>query len=527
MSVLTNVLKEKKWLFMILILCTVNLFVYILSIDSLYVSAQHERQSQTSGIALNIVKKGIASFWQPQVDFPMGRKSLENLNNEIPDITIVRYEVPFHGILNWPISLLVGWKSWTPSLISFGASLITIFLSWGFFSKFFESRSSFFGILILSTSPLFLHFGQVPMPDILSLMFLTCSLFFAAPSNLKGQDNYNPSSYPNRKVKSLLLSASFFALGILAKQSLAPFLLSPALLLSSKEKTGRRIVTIFIYSIVAILPLLIWAGLSVFDNPLYSTNFIEMAKDPSHKGFPQDLFTINFYLRSFAYISIFGVGFLGILLALYSLLALLKNRKYDFLLGAILGCLYLYINTPRLMWREPQYSLVVVFWLSFLASAGFQLLLNKLGSFGGFSRKILKYSLLLLFVVQLFTVTAGTLDLKASRIPNASELVEAGKLLPPEAKVIQISPSYGATPTFLLNRKTILLENSSISALDHYTKSGYKYILFWNYTLRSGFSGNRKTIIASEKYPELFDFCKNNFKSMFIDNGVHLFEINY
>ena len=526
MSSLISLIRGKKWFFLILVLSILNFFIYIFSIDSLYVSAQHERQSQTSGIALNIVKKGIISFWQPEVDFPMNRRYTENFNTQIIDTTIIRYEVPFHGILNWPISILVGWKSWTPSLISFISSVVTIFLCWSFFSRFFEPKIAFFGVLILSTSPLFLHFGQVPMPDILSLMFLVASVLFATPYTFNHQSNADSSSRSSWKIKSLLLSASFFAMGILAKQSIAPFLLSPAMLLSSQERGRRRILTVILYSVIAILPLLIWASLSVFDNPLYSTNFIEMAKDPNHKGFPQDLFTLNFYLRSFIYISIFGVGFLGVVLALYSLPSLFRNKKYDFFLGAVLGCLYLYISTPRLMWREPQYSLIVVFWLSFLASAGLQVLSRKSEYFSGFSKKIFRYSLLLLFIIQLFTVTAGTLDLKASRIPNAPELVEAGKLLPPEAKVIQVSPSYGATPTFLLNRKTILLEDSSISALDKYIKSGYRYILFWDYTLRSGFSGGRKVIVASEKYPKLFDFCKDKFKSIFIGNGVYLFEID-
>jgi hypothetical protein len=179
------------------------------------------------------------------------------------------------------------------------------------------------------------------------------------------------------------------------------------------------------------------------------------------------------------------------------------------------------------MIREPQYTLIVLFWLIFLAVIG----INELTIKGS---KILSSKIfLIIFIIHLLMITWGTLYLKADKLPNSGSLVSIGNLIPLQAKIVQISPSYGATPTYFLNRKTALFmsnDKEPILELKDYQALGYNYLMFFDYSLSANsFSDiveqKRITVVAKSLDTQLYNYAQKHFDKVFELDGVTLFKM--
>src|SRR5262249_28299982 len=128
-----------------------------------------------------------------------------------------------------------------------------------------------------------------------------------------------------------------------------------------------------------------------------------------------------------------------------------------------------------------QYSLPILFWLGLLAAFGVQQTKKHF--------LIPAHRIILLSLVLLHNGVAAwaVLDLKADRFPHYGDLVKAQALLPPRARVIQVSASYGATPTYALSRPTIAYDGEGeapLRSLHFYRRLGYSHLLFFDYSLR-------------------------------------------
>ncbi len=73
------------------------------------------------------------------------------------------------------------------------------------------------------------------------------------------------------------------------------------------------------------------------------------------------------------------------------------------------------------------------------------------------------------------------MELKASRVPSYPDIMRAGDLLPPEARVVVLYRYYGASPAVWLNRNVLPLGGQVPSdfpgACDLAYRSGFRYLL--------------------------------------------------
>ena len=437
-------ISKRRELFVPLLALVFTMMIFLVGLPKSSTSTAHERQNQTLLIAKKIHEDGFLSFWQPKANF-LNEQAPKDPNSQ--PYTVIRLEFPYHGILGYPFSKIFGFHGWLYATLSLLFSFTIIIFSWRLFRIFTDFYSSSFGLMLLVLAPLFLHFGQVAMPDVIALTGLVTSLYGAAYTVT------NPKQLVINERKNWLgffISASLFSLiGILGKPSLLPYGLPVSLLaIQLFEEKKTKIIAFLGFWLITIYPLILWNLLVYFDPP-YSWN-IFLASVVQAPLFELLLSPI-FYIKTITWAIILGVGIPGIIFSISAIPIMFKLPKYRWWLpSALFSIVFVYISQRTYLIREPQYTIPIVFWLTFFAAIA----INELRQKGS---KLVSPKLLLgLFTIHLITVTWGVIYLKTDKFPTARSLTAISEILPPKAKVVQVSPSYGPTPTYFLNRATAM-----------------------------------------------------------------------
>lgn len=511
---------KKREILVILLAFIFVLSIYLIGIRQSSKSTAHERQNQTLEISRQIYENGLLSFWQPKANFA---------NIYAPQYppsqsyTVIRFEFPFHGVLGYLFSKIFGFHGWIYTTISLLFSLITIVFSLLFFRLFNGFYASSFGLLLLVLSPLFLHFGQVAMPDIVALTGLVTSLYFA------GYTANRASTIANDRWTwiGFLTSAILFAvICVLGKPNLIPYGLPVALLaIKSFRQRKTKFIAFCLYWLIAVMALALW-NLLIYLDPPGSWNILKASA--AQAPLLNLLLSPSFYIKTISWATLFGLGIPGIVFLFPAIPVVFRERRYRLWVpSALFSIGFVYLSQRTYMIREPQYTLIVLFWLIFIAVIG----INELTIKGS---KILSSKIfLVVFMIHLLMVTWGTLYLKADKLPNSGSLVSIGNLIPLQAKIVQISPSYGATPTYFLNRQTALFmsnDKEPILELKDYQALGYNYLMFFDYSLSANsFSDivqqKRITVVAKSLAPQIYNYAQKHFDKVFELDGVTLFKM--
>jgi len=500
----------------------------LFSSKTTYRNAQHERQTQVLAISRNIYFDGLSTAWQPITDSVWNVSKLSSIA-EASGPTIIRLEFPFHGVFGNLLATFTGWHNWIPILVSAVASILLFISSWLFYRQFLGYRESCISLFILSTSPMVLHFGQVPMPDILSLLGFSLSLYFSSLASYRRTISIPAIGIRNQWLY-LVASSLSFGFALLAKASIILFLLPVLFIVAgSFQNRMKVIISLITFLAIAFIPLMLWQLLSVFD-PQNSYSLIDMFtidRNTQAGGLLRTITSAGFVMRTFAYLSFFGVGVIGVILSIAAAISSFSGRSNRVYLVFIASILLSYLAIPNLMQREPQYTLPVIFGLAFLSGEGFACLKFKLQ--GLKSQGFFYFIAIILLTVQLTVSSLAFKDLKADRVPSAEELARIGKLLGKDEKIIIISASYGPTPTFFLDRmSTILIHKPGMKSYDisEYSKAGFGYILFWDYSLRDGFSQKRRIVSSKAAHPDLYKKVSSKNKLIYSSDHAWLFKIS-
>ena len=514
---------KRRELFVPLLALVFTLMIFLVGLPKISKDTSHERQNQTLLIAQKINENGFFSFWQPQANF--GNSSYAPDYPNAQPYTVIRLEFPYHGILGYPFSKIFGFHRWIYATLSLLFSFTIIIFSWQLLRIFTDFYASSFGLMLLVLAPLFLHYGQVVMPDIIALTGLVASLYAAAytvtnPKQLAINDRKNWLGF--------LISASLFSLvGILGKPSLLPYGLPVSLLaIQAFEKKETKIIAFFSFWLITIFPLVLW-NLPIYFDPPYSWNIIKSSGDQAPLF--ELLLSPIFYLKTMTWVTILGVGIPGIIFSISAIHVMFKLPKYRWWLpSALFSIIFVYVSQRTYLLRELQYTTIIVFWLAFFVAIAIDELRKK-GS------KLVSPKLLLgLFTLHLIMVTWGVLYLKTDKFPAAIALTAISEILPPQAKVVQVSPSYGATPTYFLNRSTAQFlpkeDQYANLAIEDYQVLGYSYLVFFDYPLAANsfidvIRYKRNLILSKSLAPKLYDYAQKNFEKVFEQDGVILFKM--
>jgi hypothetical protein len=410
-----------------LVYCLMIAFVVVslFGLDGPYLSAHFERQNQTFDLDRHVFREGWAAVITPKVSF-----SLPGYTSQ--PFTACRYEVPFHGLIGWPAVALVGHGRAVVRLISVAFSILSIYLVFSILRRWLEPGPALAGAAIWATAPLTLHFGQVPMPDILATAGIAAAFYLALQGRLMG-------------------SSLCFLFALLAKVSVIPFGLPvlAALLLSRRSSpAGRNLLLTLAWSATPLLGLLGWVALDRLGPPTPWS--IPGIAQESRSGF-SELLEPRLYLKSGACLLVFGIGVLGVL-GLALLLprggrrpsAPVMDRRLS---GSIVFAGLFYFAFILRKIPEPQYFLPLVFWLAIAAAFGL--------SRAGMSRVKLAWVL----APHLALACAATVDLKMSRVPDFPAVEQASRLLPPDARVVVFYRHYGAGPAVWLDRNVFAVHD--------------------------------------------------------------------
>jgi len=395
------------------------LAIALLDLDGPFVSAHNERQNQTFDISRHVFHEGWRALLAPKASFSLP-------GHEEQRFTIMQLEFPFHGLIGWPLTMATAHQRAVVRLVSLLFALASIQLLYSILRFWFRPAVAAAGTALWTTAPLVLHFGQVPMPDIVCTAGMLWSLFFALRGNLLG-------------------SSAAFLFAILAKVSVIVFGLPvlTALLLARRCRSARRIFHLSIlWGLAPLSGLLSWILLLYLSSPPNQcTLFYVLAE----RGDIRTLATLNFYALIAGCLLPFGVGVLGTL-ALGSLrrkTAWMNPWMKWTILISNLGYLVLILRKIP----EPQYLLPPLVWLIVAASPGIDCLLTRLRS-----RTLCRPALVLAIVLHVSLAIAFTCDLKASRVPDYTNIESAAALLPINARVVVVYRFYGASPAVWLNK---------------------------------------------------------------------------
>lgn len=458
---------------MLILFCLLFIGIGLLQLaEPRFRSASHERQNQTVSMELSAADgAGFAGFWRsPRLPFSMADAPAQRF-------TVFRFEFPFHAALAYALRFL----NWRGSSVYIVLSLLFSILSalllsatlsrWGI-----DRTASATAAGLWLFSPLVLHYGQIPMPDILATLFWAGAIYALFIRN------------------SLSYSSLLFALALIAKPNIGPFGLPFAFYFISRRSPFRLLV----WGLLPSLFLILWNLGLRWDLP-GSQNIFTMRASGQIGADAGDLRTLNFYVRVFLYPTLFGVGFMG-------LAALgVAQRKWrisrdvrNFLLGSMLAMLFCYLKFTRFMWREPQYTLPFLYAMTLMVGLALPFAFKKIQHSLKW-RWIFGCALLAQGVVS----TQLTLDLKASRAPAEAELLAARQFLTEADRVLTLSPSYGASPALWLGKNTLEyfpIRGAAPASLGEFQRLGFTHFVVLDYTLRSGlFSSARSwTNVASQ-----------------------------
>jgi len=172
-----------------------------------FVSTDSQRQNYTFDVARHVFHEGLGAVITPKASFSQ-LTNPDDLRSSLPvptpRYTICHLEVPFFGLIGWPAAnVFKNHEHAVVRLIAVMFSLLSILFLYLVLRYWLDPEPAFFGMAIWTTAPLILHFGQVPMPDILTTTGMITAFFFALHGRLG-------------------LSSGAFLFAILAKMSTLP-----------------------------------------------------------------------------------------------------------------------------------------------------------------------------------------------------------------------------------------------------------------------------------------------------------------
>jgi Dolichyl-phosphate-mannose-protein mannosyltransferase len=387
-----------------------------------FLSYHNERQNQTFDTARHVFREGWSAVFFPKVSFSFR-------GYEAKPFTVVRIEVPFHGLLAWPLVKAFGHEAAAVRIVSIVFGLLSIFFFYVISRHWLSSGVAAAGTALWTFSPMLLHFGQIPMPDVLCTAGILASFWFALKNNL-------PAS-----------SASFL-FAILAKVSVAVFGLPVlvALLGARNARTIREFLRISLcWGGVPLAGLVGWTSLGFLDPDTPWT----VAKVLSNRGGMYMMLSGELYSTLFACLLPYGLGVLGTLGFLAGVIRSPHGLK-PALKWALLVSNVLYIVLVFSKVTEPQYLLPTVAWASLAAAFG----LSHLFSMA--RRHLLwRVGFAALACLQVLTAFFFACDLKASRLVDFGIVHEAAKLIPNGSRVILFYPFYGGSPAVWLDKNVL------------------------------------------------------------------------
>jgi hypothetical protein len=509
--------KPAKWsvLFFQLLFVAIMLF----QLDAPFLSAHNERQNHTFEMARHVFHDGWRSIVTPKVSDSM-------VGYEAQPYTAVLQEVPFHGVIGWPLALFTSHERAVVRLVSTVFALIAIQLLYWILRFWLPPAPSAAGAILWAMAPLTLHFGQVPIPDILCTTGMLASFWFALRGRLPG-------------------SSGCFVFAVLAKMSVIPFGLPVlvALLIARKCGSARQgMLLALAWGWAPLLGLVLWTGVLYWFAPPTSATILYIM---ANRGNWISLVGFSFYKFLLGCLFPFGLGvlgFVGMALALRAQQLKMDQRiKWANLWSNIF---YLILVVRKV--TEPQYMLPMLAWCAVPAAFGFNLLMDKL------TRAAWRAALAAALALHVLVATALTLDLKASRVPAYPDIESAARLLPPEARVVVVYRfPCGCSPVVWLNRNILAIWELPKSMAGRFTelhKIGFTHVLIldiesWHNENSSGgplalagklFQALRKTPSATradlpgftEPDSPFRRYCDQNFSPMLVTPHVILYSMN-
>jgi hypothetical protein len=400
--------------------------VMLFQLDAPFLSAHNERQNHTFEMARHVFHDGWRSIVTPKVS-----DTVTTPGYETQRYTAVLQEVPFHGVIGWPLALFTSHERAVVRLVSTAFALIAIQLLYWIIRAWLPPAPSAAGAALWAMAPLTLHFGQAPVPDILCTAGMLAAFWFAQRGKLPA-------------------SSGCFLFAILAKLSVIPFGLPVlvALLVARDCRSVRSFARLSLaWGWAPLLGLLMWhAALKWFAPPTVMTLGLILQS----RGSSANLVSASFYKFLVGCFFPFGLGVLGFAGTVFALRP--QPAKMDpRIKWAVIYSNLFYLVSVLVKIAEPQYMLPVLAWGAVAASFGFNLLLDKLRSSAAW-----RIGFGALLAMHVLVAVAFTIDLKASRVPEYPDIERAARLLPPEARVVVVYRYLaGCSPVVWLNRNTI------------------------------------------------------------------------
>ena len=400
---------------------TVFFLSSLVGLNGPFLSVHFERQNQTYDIARHVFQTGWQGIIIPEASFSM--PGYTNL-----PFTVSRLEFPFFGLIGWPFVMMAGHDHAVVRLIAVAFSLLSIYLIFRILRHWLDPASALFGTALWAFAPLVLHFGQVPMPDILCTAAVMLAFYLA----LRGK---------------LAASSMAFAFAILAKESVLSFGLPVlvALLAARNIRTSRAAIrTAVLWGVTPAILIAGWLALDRVGPPTPWT-VLHVAKGDA-RGPLSDFVSPSFYLHGIASLLPFGIGVMGCIALWFAFRNKTVHVDRWMKVSIVFASVFYVVFVVRKI-LEPQYFLPLLFWLIVATSFGFTSMAEKFSS----SRA---WRLVLFFAcaAHVFGAWIFTSDLKASRVPDLPAITRAALLLPPGTRVAVIYLGYGASPAVWLNR---------------------------------------------------------------------------
>lgn len=449
------------------------LVIGLFGLDRPFLSYHYERQNQTFDMACHVFNEGWSAVVAPKVSFSLP-------GYETWPFTVARQEFPFHGVLGWPLVKVFGHAAAVTRLISIVFALCSIRLLYLILRLWLDRGAALAGAALWSFSPMLLHFGQVPMPDILCTTGMLAAFWFALNNNL-------PASSGSFLFAGLAkISIIFFGLPVLT-----------ALLVARNCKTIPEFLRIALcWGIIPLIGFIGWTSLEFIDPNTPWT----IAKIMSGRGEWHDLFTARFYGFLFVILVPYGLGPLGILGCAVAVGKKCASQMNPAVKWALLVSNFLYIIFVVRKIPEPQYLLPSLAWLILTAAFGFNYLARA-------SHGIrLRVGAVSLVCLQVLTAGILTCDLKASRVPDFQSVEKAAAVIPPGARVIVAYPFYGAGPAVWLHHNVLAVSDAATLEADlpRLEKIGFSCVVLMDVKTRT------KSVSKESVFAMLASICHLN-----------------
>ena len=324
--------------------------VVLLDLNGPFVSAHNERQNQSFDMARHVYRDGWKSVITPKVSYVY--EGYETL----PYMAALQ-EFPVNGLIMWPLTAVVGHERALARLVATAFSLAAIQLLYLILRHWLPAGTSAAGTIVFALSPLVLHFGQVPMPDIICVAGMLAAFLCA----LRGK---------------LAASSAGFAFALLAKPSVIVFGLPilTALLIQRRCRSpwecARNAIA---WGWLPLICLATWMSVLIAFAPRTA---ITISGILAERGHWVSLIRLKFYRELLGGIFGFGAGVLGVL----GLLAARREKgpgmdrriKWAIIISNLVFFLCVYRKVP-----EPQYVLASLPWVMLGAAFGLDYLLGK------------------------------------------------------------------------------------------------------------------------------------------------------